>query len=295
MPKATVQYQELNRELRKEWLALEDSTEDPRMLRIRRDRIANQVVEVNDKLLWASVQSYIRMRPEIADDLHAAAATELWRAFLQWDPEAATLSTYSRAYITGAVRREVAKHDYPHLTYDEFTLRGNLLKMQKKMKDQLGREPTTGELAKKLKVSEQLVERAFAPRATSLDQPVGSSDDRTTLGAMLEDESDLPADDAPNLDALLDADVASELDPVDVLTHLMVTGAGVSYPASSVEVAAQLNVGQSGVPKTATQVSLEIAYDKILSTVRGEPTAQQLATAAGCSLRIAEEFVQARA
>lgn len=162
-----VDYATKNAEMRNRYLELQNQG-TPEAKR-EMDRIGNEFFKLNERLLWENVQPYLKSDAASPDDLYAAAAEHLWKVFLKWDPNQATLSVAARAHLSGGVKREVAKTEFSGLSYDLFTKRGQAKKSERELSKQLGRDPSTEEVAIHSGLPEKVIEMVTRPQPTSLD------------------------------------------------------------------------------------------------------------------------------
>lgn len=164
---ATIDYAGRNAEMRNRYLQLEQQGTPAAKREMA--RIGNEFFALNDRLLWENVQPYLKSDAASSDDLYAAAAEHLWKVFLKWDPEQATLSVAARAHLSGGVKREVAKTEFSGLSYDLFTKRGQAKKSERELSKQLGRDPSVEEVAEHSGLPETVIKMVTRPQPTSLD------------------------------------------------------------------------------------------------------------------------------
>jgi RNA polymerase sigma-B factor len=139
------------------------------------------------------------------EDLEQVARTALVKAVLRYRPGAGCgFAAYACPTISGEVKRWFRDHGWavrPPRRLQE--LRAQIATTQEKLRHQLGREPTSAELADTLTVSQSEVEQAkvcsAAYHATSLDAPTTAG---TTVGEHLLATSSSPFTTIDSLDAL---------------------------------------------------------------------------------------------
>lgn len=292
---ANAQFRDVNAQLRQDWLTLCEQEENGEAVTSKKTALANQVMVTNEKLVWSSIQPYIKRRPEIADDLFNVAAGQLWRAFTMWDPERSTLGTASKPYISGAVRREVAALDYPHLKYDDFTLRGKVVKARRSFTAKHNREPSAKELEELTGVSLQKQDMLFASPALSMEANVPGHDDMSLEGLVSDSVHDDSTETRPTVNVDLEPEVAQLSDPMDLLTHLVYTGSGVSSGAQAREAGAVLGLPSKDIPRTSDLLAGANARIKLRRYIDRDPTPEQLAVAANISEKVAADILNAAA
>lgn len=293
------EFSDVNLELHRRWVEVnEREDQDSREVAQAKGRLANEVIEANRRLIGAEIRKYTARNPQIEPDLFDTAGAELWRAFQMWDPARGTLRTVSMPYIRGAVRREVARNDHPHLTYDDFTLRNKVVTARRTLEAKFNREPTTAELEKETGVPASKIAILFASKPLSLDQPADGSDDDMTLGAILAgqavDETDDGEDDLlAEFNLALEPEVAETLTSTQLLAFLMRQTASSSVPARTSEIAYMLGLPDNGrgVPRDIARTAMRNAYVKLEKLTGEEPTAEQVSILASVSPKQAQAFV----
>lgn len=110
------------------------------------------------------------------EDYESSALAALWQSFLTWDPDQSTFGTWSRSFISGDVRRQVALLDRKK-KYGVFVLVPQIRKATRELTDTLGRAPTHAEIAAVIGSSADMVAAAMVDVSLSLDAPVGGGDD----------------------------------------------------------------------------------------------------------------------
>lgn len=293
------QFSDTNLELHRRWVELnEHEDQESSEVVTGKRNLANEVIETNRRMLGAEIRKYTARNPQLEPDLFDTAGAELWRAFQKWDPDRGTLRTVAMPYISGAVRREVARNDHPHLTYDDFTLRNKVLQARHRLELKLKREPTTAELSEESKVPEQKISILFAGKPLSLDASPGSAGDSDmTLGDIIaeshvaEDTSEEQA--FSEFNAVLEQEAVDSAGATQLLAYLMREPGAAGAPARSAEIAYMLGLPNNGktMPREVTNLVMENAYVKLSRLIGNEPTAEQLSTLASVSTSQAEKFL----
>lgn len=285
-----------NRELHERWVALNEKDPNDRGVQAEKRRLGNEVIRENEPMLEAAIRQYTARTPDLRPDLFDTAAAQLWRVFQTWDPDRASLMTHAKTYISGAVRREVGAHDHPHLSYDDFTLRGKIVKDKANFLIEHEREPTNTELAEISGVPESKLAILFSGKPLSLDQPAPGADEETTLGAIVAAEAgeeDVQSYDNTEFSLDLDPDVAAAADPIDLVAYLMRQGDGAGQGSRSPEIGYLLGLPDHGksVPKRTNQLSLQNAHTILVDLLEVEPTPEQLSMAAGVTQTTAATYL----
>lgn len=292
-----VSMHEQNLQLHHEWVKLQSAEPESGFARKRveskKRRLANEVITSNKNLLWSSIRQFSRVGTTDEHDLFAVAAEQLWRVFQEWDPERATLASAAKTYISGAVRREVARNEYPGMSYDMFTLRGKLLQISKQLQLSTGEVPTHEQIAEEAEVPLERVNLLLTVGESSLDAPAGDSEDQT-LGDVIADEPSSSREDL--MAALPDRDsdeMLRDLNPVGVAKYLLSTNAS-TYPLRRDEVSLLVGEAPHRSTKPVHDVQLEVACRQVEKFVRATPSAEQLAAVAGVREETAAEFLENR-
>lgn len=164
-------------------------------LEVELDNLASRFVADNHGLAVSLARRFMAIGQ--VDDYLAAAVCGLWEAFVKWDPDkGATFGRFSRQYISGRLKREVAATEHAGLSYDDFTGRSDVLRAQARVRQQMGREATIDELVEATGYTRNRVRRIVEHRSpTSID--AASGDDSRTLSETLSDspvETDLTSE-----------------------------------------------------------------------------------------------------
>lgn len=294
MSKAQV-YHEANVALHHEWVALQQEPEGPSKA-VRCEELASRVILQNEKLLGNAVNTYTRHNSVIEDDLMNVARANLWRAFKIWDPEKAPLASAAMPYISGAVRREVNAQEYPHLSYEQFTLRGKSLKMIREFEAEHDREPTLVELSALVEATPEKLSLVFSPKTSSLDQPVTGDEGDASLGSLL--DYSYPAEELegaePGFQGLeFSEEYAASLDPYQVFVYYMMNPGDLGVSSRSYEVSHLWPApdGYSTVTKDLQDISLGNAFYKIHEVSGRYPNADQLSVACSVSREVAARWL----
>lgn len=219
---------DLRREdLKTRWLRLGDEIAAAReagedrlahRLERRRDHIGSDFCAENKGLATVVARQFFATNSRANhDDYVGAALTGLWEAFKLWDPKQSTFGNYSRLYIEGRVKRDVATMEAEGISYGDFSARQKVRQAEVVLKDKLGRDPTTEEISKESEQTASLVDRVRKARPVSLDTPVGDGESR--LG-------DLIPDDESDSDGT--TDFYNEFDPHDPDFRRLLASAGLS-------------------------------------------------------------------
>src|SRR3712207_4203290 len=161
------------------------------------DRARKKLVEKNLRLVVSVAKRYRGMGLPF-EDLIQEGNVGLMRAVERFDPDRGfRFSTYATWWIRQAVGRAVA--DKSRTIRVPVHMGDKIRKMARTYNDlstELGREPTDEEVAKGLgwAVKDVRDVKGAMRHATSLDKPLGSGDDASELGSLVEDEqaSDTP-------------------------------------------------------------------------------------------------------
>lgn len=135
-------------ELNDAWLAACESGDAAaaERLRVRRDAVGTEFVNQNLPFAAKVAWKWARVNMSNRDDYMAAAYEKLWAAFLSWDPEKGTFSTWAKAHIEGGVRREVSRQEFNGRSYDDFNARPMVAAAKERLAEELGHAPSMEEL-----------------------------------------------------------------------------------------------------------------------------------------------------
>lgn len=292
MTKKTTTYQDKNLELHRRWLelkALED--QNSHEATVLRRNLGNDVITSNKRMIGSEINKYAVHSPDLEYDLFNTAAAALWRAFQKWDPERGTLRTVAMPYIRGDVRREMVRHDHPHLSYDDYTLRGSVIKARREFELKHRKVPTLRELSEVTKVPESKLAVLFADNPVSLDKPMGGSDnDDTTLESAIAEREQLDnvagaVESYAELNSQLEPETVENADPMDLMVHLMREKTAASAGARISEVSYMLGLPNTRkLSKDSVNFTLHNAYTKLRRMLGHAPSDEQMHLVSGVSL-----------
>lgn len=243
----------LNAELRRQYLDVEariseaeatgSTTSTIERLRKRADRILGEFCQANKGLVINPAKRFRRLDGNSSEDYAQAGFEGLVRSFLTWDPAKASFATWSRANISGEVRREVRRHEHPGISYSDWTARVTVLSAVHSLADSLGRAPTHEEVATRTGYTATLVERVRAPKPDSLDRPVG--DGESVLGDIVSARlADVSSDDDPEQWLVRLGDTTTELSALELLALIRRVPLDGAPPQSLVEIADAFGIGR---------------------------------------------------
>jgi RNA polymerase primary sigma factor len=179
-----------------------------------------QLINANSRLVISIAKKYIgRGVPFL--DLIQEGSIGLIRAAKKFDYRRGhKFSTYATWWIRQAVTRAIADQGrtirVPVHMGDQIN---KLLRVSHQLTQELGREPTTAELAEAMGISERKVEQIIqiARRPVSLETPI-DEDEESTLGDFIEDEESPAPAEAATQNLLKEAirEVLAELPPREV-------------------------------------------------------------------------------
>ncbi|MER3545326.1 MAG: RNA polymerase sigma factor RpoD [Chloroflexota bacterium] len=179
-----------------------------------------QLINANSRLVISIAKKYIgRGVPFL--DLIQEGSIGLIRAAKKFDYRRGhKFSTYATWWIRQAVTRAIADQGrtirVPVHMGDQIN---KLLRVSHQLTQELGREPTTAELAEAMGISERKVEQIIqiARRPVSLETPI-DEDEESTLGDFIEDEESMAPAEAATQNLLKEAirEVLAELPPREV-------------------------------------------------------------------------------
>ena len=179
-----------------------------------------QLINANSRLVISIAKKYIgRGVPFL--DLIQEGSIGLIRAAKKFDYRRGhKFSTYATWWIRQAVTRAIADQGrtirVPVHMGDQIN---KLLGVSHQLTQELGREPTTAELAEAMGISERKVEQIIqiARRPVSLETPI-DEDEESTLGDFIEDEESMAPAEAATQNLLKEAirEVLAELPPREV-------------------------------------------------------------------------------
>ena len=258
-----------NARLRFEYLAAEATLQDSEpgsraAVRAKRlmERTANEFVQANDALAYEASKTFMAGNSsDVADDLQSAARLALWEAFLSWNPEKGSFSTWSRLFREGAARRQAGHLLYPGISYDDFVQRPEIIAAV----DEAGAGASVEDIAQIAGVSEGLVERVLLANRSvrSLDAPILSeSGDARSVSDTLADEVSEPEEDHREYVAA----ALEVLSPLELWIFVRANGLDGAIPQQGKHIAAGLGYHRDAVNRVRRE-----ADAKVTAVLTGQP------------------------
>lgn len=211
-----------------------------------------QLIEANLRLVVHVAKRYARRRaPEELLDLIQEGNLGLFRAVARFDPTRGTrFSTYATYWIRQAIQRALVKQRTVRLPEHVVEDIGRMRKVRHRLYQELGRQPTTAELAAELGMPSAELEKLeeASLETVSLDTPIRGEDESeaTELKNLLQD-----------LDTPQPEFIASQR-----LLRRQIRGIVDGLPPRDRKIV-QLRFGlESGVPKTLAEVAGEFGISR---------------------------------
>jgi RNA polymerase sigma factor (sigma-70 family) len=122
-----------------------------------------QIVSLNEGLVWHYAKQFVRGRSSNSGDLHSAGMEGLAQAIATYVESKGSFASWAFLHIRREVLREVRLYETPGLSRDEFELRPRVLSALRQLQDQTGSEqPELAQVADASGVSIDKVERILA-------------------------------------------------------------------------------------------------------------------------------------
>lgn len=174
-------------------LTPEEEKELARRIQKGDEEARQRLIEANLRLVVYVAKRYAPHRdPEALLDFVQEGNLGLFRAVERFDPAVGTrFSTYAMYWIRQAIQRARARARIIRLPEHVLEDIARMRRVRHRLYQELGRQPTTAELASELEITEAELEKLEEASADtiSLEKPVRSADDEesTELGSLLQD------------------------------------------------------------------------------------------------------------
>jgi RNA polymerase sporulation-specific sigma factor len=244
------------------------------------DAIGSEFYILNQGLAYNLAKSFFINGDERSNDYIQAAALGLWEAFLKWDPDnRASFSTFSRAYIKGRTQRAVRSDEFSHLTQNDFAKRRDVLVAKDQLSKLLGRDPQIAEIAKHVKITNELAERIVTGSNISLFTKIGEDG---TLEDLISEKADKNNDMSILFDNADFENIYEELSELElwVLSQRLETLGG-DYSRSLLEIGEDIGVGREIARRAETRARIMVATHYLSTKLERVPSIEEISKLSG--------------
>ncbi|TSC61957.1 MAG: RNA polymerase primary sigma factor [Parcubacteria group bacterium Gr01-1014_106] len=226
-----------------------------RRIRTGDDAARQELIESNLRLVVHIAKRYARRDdPELFMDLIQEGNMGLFRAVDRFDPTMGTrFSTYATHWIRQAIQRALTKSRTIRIPEHVLEALARMRKARYRLYQELGRQPTTAELAAEIGISEQELLRLedAAQETVSLEKPIRSGDEgeEAELGTVIAD-LETPEPDMVAHQGIVKRhvrDIVEELPPRDRRIVALRFGLGNGTPKTLAEVAKEFGISRERV------------------------------------------------